>query len=313
MADKDHGPRVGADPEVFVQTIGEGHVVPICGKVGGTKEEPLIFSRYVEAIHGAEAARRRNVLGDLDVRQSLPVGEYAVQEDNVMLEFNIPAATSTGRFCDYIAKALNVIEIQYLQPQKLEFKFEISHSFKPEDLAPFPQAFQIGCLPDMNAYADGDRIREPFSIIHFGNQRFCGGHLHVQYNKNRVPPHIFAQFMDFFTLPFLSYDSQRLRRLFYGQPGIYREKEYGIEYRTLSNFWLNKKFRDSGNATTLIENVFYLARSANGNPDVLSKAYGMIDWGDVQNAIKNEDTKLANELVAFGRERIGLAMGIAYQ
>jgi hypothetical protein len=151
--------------------------------------------------------------------------------------------------------------------------------------------------------------RPPFTASHFGNHRFCGGHMHVQYNKNNVPPHIFAQFMDLVAeLPFLRWDRQKMRRMFYGQPGLYREKPYGIEYRTLSNFWLTKTFRDKW-LNQLIENVFLLAHAANTDPEKLKNSYEKIDWSEVQQAIQTENIPLADEVIEFARYKAGVNMG----
>lgn len=308
--EKDHGPRLGADPELFVQTT-DGIVVPVCGKVGGTKENPLNINHLIDAHYGPEGGRRRR-LGEPDYfgRE----GNYAVQEDNVMLEFNIPAYRDSSYFMEAITKVLNVLETEILQQRGIQLKHEVMHTFKAEDLEAFPQAMTVGCLSDMNAYSEtGAFEREPFTAAHFGNNRFCGGHLHVQYNHGNVPRHIFAQFMDLMVeLPHIRWDRQKMRRMFYGQPGIYREKPYGIEYRTPSNFWLTRSFREK-HLGQMVENVYALAKTANTHPDKLQEAYGKIDWSDVQHAIKTEDPKLADEIIEFVRLKIGLYMGLPAQ
>jgi hypothetical protein len=312
MTSKDHGPRLGADPELFVQDL-DGNTVPVCGKIGGTKETPLIINHLIEAQYGIEGGRRNREGVDKS-------GNYAIQEDNVMLEFNIPAYKDGSYFHEAITKILTVLENTVLPQQGIRAKYEVMHTFKPEDIAPFPQAFTIGCLADMDAYSENgvyDPVtktsvgfeRPPFNAAHFGNHRFCGGHLHVQYNHNNVPRHIFAQFMDLVAeLPFLRWDKQKMRRMFYGQPGLYREKPYGIEYRTTSNFWLFKPFRDKW-LGQLTENIYLLARTANTNPEMLKGIYSRIDWAEVQNAIKSEDAKLADDLVDFVRGKLGMYMG----
>lgn len=297
--EKDHGPRLGADPELFVQND-TGTIIPVCGRIGGTKEQPLIIDNLIEATYGPEGGRRNRE--NVDRR-----GNYAVQEDNVMLEFNIPAYREGSYFTDAITKMLAVMENSVLSPKDLRFKCEVMHTFRPESLEPFLQAFTVGCLPDLDAYVEGDnRERQPFSAVHFGNHRFCGGHLHVQYNHNNVPRHIFAQFMDVVAqLPFIRWDKQKMRRMFYGLPGLYREKPYGIEYRTPSNFWLGKQFRDKW-LGAMVENVLALARQANNDPEFLKNLYGRIDWHDVQQAVKTEDVKLADEIVEYVRNKLGM-------
>lgn len=302
MAAKDVGPRIGADPEIFIHDVNTKQIVPICGIIGGTKRNPIKLDVQIAHMYGAEGGgRRRNV----DSR-----GFYGVQEDNVMLEFNVPAYREIDLFTSAISKALEFINASFLSPKGYEYHWGVAdHAFQPEILAKFPQALDIGCTPDFNAYAEEKRFkREPFSAAIFGNRRFCGGHIHVQYDKDNVPPHIFAQFMDCVAgLPYLAWDKQGGRRIYYGQPGLFREKDYGIEYRTLSNFWLYPNFREHS-LLDLIDNIFNLAIRANSDPGSLISAYSKIHWEDVQNAIRTEDHKSAEDLVAYLRDWVGLAI-----
>lgn len=45
----------------------------------------------------------------------------------------------------------------------------------------------------------------------------------------------------FLGVPSIVLDDDKERRSLYGSAGSFRFKEYGIEYRTLSNFWLKNK------------------------------------------------------------------------
>jgi len=211
-------------------------------------------------------------------------------------------------FTNSIAKSLEFIQSSFLSPKGYEYQWGTAdHAFDAEVLSKFPQALEIGCSPDFYAYAEDNRFqREPFSAATFGNRRFCGGHIHVQYDKSNVDPHIFAQFMDCVAgLPYLEWDKQGTRRLYYGQPGLFREKDYGIEYRTLSNFWLYPNFRENC-LLDLSDNVIQLAIRANTDPTFLMNAYSKIPWEDVQQTIRNEDHKTGKELVDYLREKVGL-------
>ena len=47
------------------------------------------------------------------------------------------------------------------------------------------------------------------------------------------------QAMDLFCgVPSIFLDSDTMRRKLYGKAGAFRSKKYGVEYRTLSNFWI---------------------------------------------------------------------------
>lgn len=309
MADKvDFGPRIGADPELFIATYDENNpkppIIPACGLIGGTKEEPTDITQMVFGNFGRPHRQR-------DAGKE-PKGIYAVQEDNVMLEFNIPGFTTYEDFVRGISAVLTTIEQNILAPKKLVPRYGVvSYEFPKSVLEVHPQALQIGCLPDLNAYAmDGNFERSPFSALDFGLHRFCGGHLHVQYNHNNVPHHIMAQFMDLVAcLPFLAWDKQKERRQFYGQPGLFRRKDYGIEYRTLSNFWLKPEFRAS-RLYAMAENVLELAKAAQAREKMLQAVHGRIPWAEVQRIIKEEDTKAAAELVLHIRQTTELYINI---
>jgi hypothetical protein len=295
MADKDIGPRIGADPEIFVQNAINKEVVPICGHIGGSKKQPINLTEQMRNIYGEPRDRRGN---PVDTR-----GNYAVQEDNVMLEFNVPACLDEENFTSSISRVMDFILATYLLPKNLTYKFGlIDANFKKDVLDKYPQAHTIGCDPDFNAYAEDGRFkREPYSSESFGTRRFCGGHIHVQYDTDLVPQHIFAQFMDAVAcLPYLHMDKQKGRRQFYGQPGLFRPKDYGIEYRTLSSFWLQPRFR-SDNLWDLSNNILNLARMANQQPQKLLDIYPQVRWDDIKHAIRTEDEKLALALTEHNR------------
>jgi hypothetical protein len=271
--------RVGADPEVFVKHTGLKRPFPVCGLVGGTKEAPKEF----------EGALARNN----------EEGKYAYQEDGVAFEFNIPATTSTERFANNMRTAW-LLSTELLKKSQLTPIVSPEMTFKPEDLA-MPQANQIGCLPDMWAYnEDGPAQRKPLEIKEFGFRRFAGGHLHLGYDKTSVPVHVMVRFIDVLVgLPSIIHDKQGMRRQYYGLPGLYREKPYGLEYRSLSNYWLKGINKDTTYLYYLSGALFDLGLTAQTRPDVLANSYKMIPWDDVKDAITQENVKLAREIFDY--------------
>lgn len=280
--------RIGADPEMFVRRQ-DGTIVPGCGLFGGTKQNPIPFEDY-------EGGTRKNYSGE--------IGGYAFQEDGVALEFNIPAVTSSDRFASCIRHAKKVCR-NLAASVNLTVNFSSSHTFQLEDLTD-PRANAIGCSPDRDAYKEGEE-RNAFSAKDFGTLRFAGGHVHLGYNKSLVPPHVMAQYCDLFVgLPSLFHDHQGARRTYYGKAGLYREKDYGIEYRTLSNFWLrdNKSLYMNYMAQTLLD----LGIITLGKQNMLAEAYSKIPWDDVQTAINEENTALASELHQYATAVVRLPL-----
>lgn len=276
--------RVGADPEVFVRNAG-GKVIPVCGLVGGTKDFPKPLP-----------TNRRWVDESVDNE-----GMFAVQEDGVAMEFNIPAVTSASNFIVAIEHAMKECR-RIAKSRKLELVISPSSTFEAVQLED-PRACTVGCLADKDAYgAENGTTREPFSAVDFGTDRFCGGHLHLGYNKDNVPANVMARYVDLFVgLPSVFHDKQGPRRKYYGQAGLYREKDYGIEYRTLSNFWLRDNHRsdDTNYLYYLAQTLFDLGLIANTKHRLLAEAYANVPWADVKECINTENTTLATELYAF--------------
>jgi len=95
-------------------------------------------------------------------------------------------------------------------------------------------AAEIGCDPDFLL----DNMRDPISVNDLGNYRFAGGHIHFDCHEE-LPNKFAVKVCDVLLgAPLVAMgEKQGARRSVYGIGGLYRPKPYGIEYRTLSNFW----------------------------------------------------------------------------
>lgn len=197
---------IGSDMEVFGRTK-EGNHMPLCGLIGGSKEQPLQL-------------------------KGLPKG-YMVQEDNVALEFNIPVCKTQKQFVE----AFSIMRQQtsdILSKLAMSLSPEASFSFEEKTLT-HPNAFVFGCEPDYSAWKmkenEKPHAKDPML-------RTCGGHIHVGSGIDMVKG---VRNMDLFLgVPSIIIDdkpSSIARRELYGKAGAMRPKEYGWEYRTLSNFW----------------------------------------------------------------------------
>jgi hypothetical protein len=195
----------GADPELFLRSIQGNIPVTSIGLIGGSKEEP-------------------RQLG----------GGYALQEDNVAVEFNIPPADNKEQFVASLQYVLGYLE-QELTPKGLKLDIVPTMEFTEEDLA-HPQAQRLGCDPDHNAWT----LRENPRPVAPPTLRSSGGHLHIGYDN---PDHdtsikIIKAHDLFCGVASVMYDNDTRRRSIYGKAGAHRIKPYGVEYRTLSNYWI---------------------------------------------------------------------------
>lgn len=200
---------IGSDPELFV---GKGGVVmSAIGFVGGSKHDPR------------------------------PVHLGALQEDNVLLEFNIDPAKSLLEFQRNLNEVLGQAKDSIRQFHLEVIENLSSHVYERTLLESFgDEAFVFGCEPDFNAWT-GMANTMPQDVDPC--LRTAGGHIHIGFdhleevtyeNSSEV-----GQMCDFVLgLPSVLMDKDDRRRQLYGKGGAVRYKGYGVEYRSLSNFWL---------------------------------------------------------------------------
>ena len=196
---------IGIDPEMFLFDKKQNKFISAIDKIGGTKEEPK------------------------------PIGNGCfVQEDNMSVEFNTPATDNNKQFkaaINYVKGYLNSLYDNVTAEPVATVIFDKKET---DD----PRAWIFGCDPDYSVYTMEEN-KKPSSTNKF--KRTAGGHIHFGYEKGRS----YAQNAEIIKLadlylgiPSLFMDSDKERREMYGKPGAFRHKPYGVEYRTLSNFWI---------------------------------------------------------------------------
>lgn len=201
--------KIGCDPEIFLVDAAGAYVSAI-DKIGGSKAHP----------------RPLPVLGK----------GYAVQEDNVAIEFNIPPAEDMSE----LKNNVNKVKL-YLQEQITK----MGYTFSKESAAVFPlhelmhPAAQVfGCDPDFDAWKNG--AINPKPKANDWRLRSCGGHVHIGEKIESESSAIsLIKWMDLMAgVPSVVLDKGDQRKQLYGKRGAYRLKPYGVEYRVLSNFWI---------------------------------------------------------------------------
>lgn len=243
----------GADPELFLRDENNFPITSI-GKIGGSKTAP-------------------KQLG----------GGFALQEDNVAVEFNIPPAPNKAAFVASIGYVLEYLR-QELTPRNLFLDISPTMEFTKEQLL-HPKAKEMGCEPDYNAWSQEENPRP----IAPPNLRSSGGHLHIGFDDVDMLKQLrVIKVHDLFCgCLSIKHDDDMKRRSIYGKAGAYRPKSYGVEYRTMSNFWIKSR-----ELTALIYDQSVKAINfLNGGQTIEEE-----DFQKIQDCINNSDHNLFAEL-----------------
>lgn len=206
---------VGADPECFVRKIGKKQFQSAHGLIQGDKKNPYKVERG------------------------------AVQVDGMALEFNIDPAKNEREFVENITGVMKImagmVPAYELVPVPVANFTEAVMKKQPKE------ALELGCEPDFCAWKDGQANPRPNGDVNF---RTGAGHVHIGWTNDvdvNDPGHMEACIMatkqlDFYLgLGSLVYDTDTKRRTMYGAAGAFRPKPYGVEYRVLSNAWLQSE------------------------------------------------------------------------
>ena len=200
------GYLVGSDPEVFLIDTKSKELVSSIGIVGGTKDTPLPMDRF----------------------------GFFCQEDNVLAEFNIPPSKNRKEFVYNITKGLGLLGDRL--PTGVEIDISPYGFFKPKQLRS-KAAKEFGCDPDFNCWTNEEN-KKPTATNKL--LRTAGGHISIGYDKPDYRTSIeLVKWMDtLIGVPSTLMSDEAPRRELYGQMGAFRAKDFGVEYRTVSNFWL---------------------------------------------------------------------------
>lgn len=206
------GYLIGADPELFVFR----------------GDEPVSAH---DLIPGTKAAPH-------------PVPGGAIQVDGTAAEFNIDPAETFEEFNDNIERVLAALTA-YL-PEDCVLRNSTTVTWEYEYFERLPHlAKELGCMPDFNAWT-GRPNKKP-ALKEMPTLRTAAGHIHIGFTNGASlqdvdhikKARLLTQMMDWHVGAWAcSVDTDRTRRQLYGKAGACRYKSYGVEYRTLSNFWV---------------------------------------------------------------------------
>jgi hypothetical protein len=248
---------LGSDPEFFIFDSKKSEFIASCGWIGGTKKAPV----YLES-------------------------KLGYQEDNVALEFNVPPTVSSKDLMNNVGKLISYIETKYNFKEKGYEIVPVASAYFTSEQLNSEQAQTFGCDPDYNAWSNS--VNE-INIINT-SLRSCGGHVHVGYENPNVDSNLqIIRLLDLYLgVPSVLLDLDTDRKQLYGKAGAFRHQPYGVEFRTLSNFWLSSQHL----ADWVFNNVFIALDKFN-----LGFEFDADTAALIQNCINQNDTIRANYII----------------
>lgn len=160
--------------------------------------------------------------------------------DNVLAECAVASGETKAETIENIGNALKIYA-ELVAPLKLDPRAAVVF---PDSELQHEDARNAGCNKEWCVYTRKN-IPIPSDLMK-QSMRTAGGHIHLGAKDGPLQDQIHQSFIIymldlFLAVPSLFIDkdlTSAVRRCMYGKAGSYRQKEYGIEYRPLSPFWL---------------------------------------------------------------------------
>ena len=211
---------------------------------------------YVTYGSDPEGFFRRNdgkILGSERIlpEEGLKAGEYYkpwVVRDGIQFELNPQNSVTTGGLGAQIKASLKLLNNRMVGYPNVHPSFDGVVEVDRDELDALSEKSRVlGCTPSLNRYGE-----KPITVdVKTYRKRSGGGHIHLglpepirsaKGNSLVDYRHDLVTYLDVFTgntCVLLDRDPNAAeRRENYGRAGEYRLTSYGLEYRTLSNFWM---------------------------------------------------------------------------
>lgn len=230
-------PSLGCDPEFFFkrngQVIGSEKVFP---------PEGIIYRHGITTMTANRSGENKMIMDGVQVEVN-PLASPCRET----LSYNI------GICFNNLKRRLDEINFDMSNPNDIKKIDNVETDFSrlvevsQEEMDSLSGASKVfGCMPSFNAYGEKKAVSKVNPLEY--RFRSAGGHIHIGNNgdsnlrKALKKPKKFVPLLDVLvgnTCVLLDRDNGNIeRRKVYGRAGEYRTPVYGVEYRTLSNFWL---------------------------------------------------------------------------
>lgn len=247
---------LGTDPEMFLNK--DGKTISAIGKIGGSKSDPLPISDK---------------------------GHF-IQEDNVAIEYNIPPCKNIDDWVfhnNFVKDYLEVLVSGLGCTLAINASATLSDEELNNDIARL-----AGCSPDFDVW--NECVNDPADLS-ATNSRSCGGHISIGWDNFTQEQQLdMIKAMDATVgLESVLLDDDTERKKLYGKAGCFRFTSFGIEYRSLSNFWIktDESLQWAWNTTMKAIDL------VNSGKIEEIKKYGE----QIVKAINNNDKELAEKLL----------------
>ncbi len=208
--------NIGSDPEFFLLDTETQSIVSSIGIIPGEK-------------------------GNAYKPKDLPKG-YGLEIDNILGEFNIPPCDTKEDFIEAM-RTMKDWTTKFMKEQNPNLEMlHIASAIINEDQLQSEEAKLFGCSVDYNAYTGNPN---PKPCAENQSLRSCGLHIHVGIERPITEEEALelVRLMDkYLGVPSIFMDGDKRRRELYGKAGAFRFTPYGIEYRTLSGFFLQDEY-----------------------------------------------------------------------
>jgi len=271
-------PSIGADPEFFITSSKNGKIIE-SNKIIPTDG----LSAYVNS-------------------------KSKCTIDGVQAELNPAPRSCRQGACDEYMRIFNAL-VTTLSKKKANICLDSMIHLTQEELDSFSiESRTFGCAPSKNYYTGKESVISVNPSVY--GYRSAGGHIHLSGGIGRLGTCIkenyklLVRLLDLIlgnTCVMIDRDpNQKERRRVYGRAGEYRLPPHGLEYRTLSNFWIRNYQLMSmvygfARLAVCIGYNIYLDEQKTNEKSVYGELLEASNESNIEKAINNNDFDLAKE------------------
>lgn len=202
---------IGSDPELFIKD-NNNKIISSIGLIPGVK-------------------------GEAHVPEGMSKG-YGLQVDNILAEFNIPPTNDKVAFIKSMNQMKDFIDSFVKKKNPNYGIYCYGSAIVEDDQLQSDEAKEFGCSPDYNAWTEDVNPKPDGEST---NLRTTGCHFHIGYDNPDIELSVeLVKILDMYLgVPSILIDPDDRRRQLYGKAGCFRITSYGVEYRTLSGYFIS--------------------------------------------------------------------------